>query len=61
MKEKLISAHESARENNFFGTDDAQLLENQNYKIKFIEGYNDNIKITFKEDLGLLNYLGRKK
>lgn len=61
LKEKLISAHESARKNNFFGTDDAQLLENKNYKIKFIEGYNDNIKITFKEDLDLLNYLGRKK
>lgn len=27
LKEKLILFHETARENNFFGTDDAQLLE----------------------------------
>jgi 2-C-methyl-D-erythritol 4-phosphate cytidylyltransferase len=44
-------AHETAKEEDFLGTDDSVLLERLGYEVKVIEGEYSNIKITTKEDL----------
>ncbi len=49
----LWKAFVAADKQNFIGTDDAQLLERAGIKPKIIACSNLNIKITFKEDLGL--------
>lgn len=52
FKTKLIvDAYEKAYTNNFYGTDDAGLVECLGVKIKIVEGEYTNIKITTKEDL----------
>lgn len=47
----IKKAYEKAIENNFFGTDDASLVENIGIDIKMVLGDYENIKITTKEDL----------
>lgn len=47
----LIKAYKSAYNNNYYGTDDAMLVENIGYNIKIIEGTYENIKVTTPEDL----------
>ena len=37
----------------YYGTDDAMLVEHIGYNVKMIEGSYDNIKITTEEDLHL--------
>lgn len=46
-------AHERARQDGFYGTDDAVLLERLGFKVKVVEGSYRNIKITIPEDLVL--------
>lgn len=46
-------AFELARQEKFYSTDDAALVERLGVKVKIIEGSYDNIKITTKEDLEL--------
>lgn len=51
----LISAYQKAFEENFYSTDDANLIERLGTKIKLIEGEQSNLKITTKEDLLFAN------
>lgn len=47
----IKKAYEDAYNNNYYGTDDAMLVERIGYDIKMVEGSYDNIKITTPEDL----------
>lgn len=47
----IMKAHEKAREDNYYGTDDSMLMEYYGYNVKVIEGSYNNIKITTPEDL----------
>ena len=49
----LVKSYEDAFENEFYGTDDAMLVERIGYKVKMIEGSYNNIKITTQEDLNI--------
>ena len=49
--ERIILAHEAARRDGYFGTDDALLVERLGKKVKMIRGSRYNIKITTQEDL----------
>lgn len=49
----LLKSYEDAFKNNFYGTDDAMLVEEIGYKVKMIEGSYNNIKITTQEDLSI--------
>lgn len=52
FKYKIITkAYEDAYNSNYYGTDDAMLVERIGYNVKMIEGSYDNIKITTDEDL----------
>ncbi|NPA54270.1 MAG: 2-C-methyl-D-erythritol 4-phosphate cytidylyltransferase [Aquificae bacterium] len=58
---KLKEAHEKAKKEGFFGTDDASLMEKAGYKITVNPGSILNFKITTKEDLILANCLVHKR
>lgn len=47
----ITKAYEDAYNENYYGTDDAMLVERIGYKVKMVEGSYDNIKITTPEDL----------
>ena len=47
----LLEAHFRARNEGFFATDDAMLLEHYGYKVGVAEGSPLNIKLTYPEDL----------
>lgn len=47
----LRTAYAKAMDNQFFGTDDASVAEYAGYEVYGVEGRDDNIKITYKEDL----------
>jgi len=49
--ELLKEAHEQARALEFYGTDDATLVERMGVPVKVIPGSYDNIKITTPEDI----------
>ena len=49
----LLKSYEDAFKNDFYGTDDAMLVERIGYKVKMIEGSYNNIKITTQEDLNI--------
>lgn len=49
----LRRAYEHAFHNNFYGTDDAVLVEKLNQKVYLVNGDYSNIKITTKEDLAM--------
>ncbi|MHB8842041.1 MAG: 2-C-methyl-D-erythritol 4-phosphate cytidylyltransferase [Candidatus Aquicultor sp.] len=51
--EPLLRAHENARAEDFYGTDDSMLMERYGSKIKVIMGLEENIKITTPVDLVL--------
>lgn len=53
----LVKSYEDAFKNNFYGTDDAMLVERIGYKVKMIEGSYNNIKITTQEDLNIGNQI----
>ncbi len=53
----IFYAHEMARKENFFGTDDAALIERLGIPIRVIEGSRLNFKITTPEDLLLAEAL----
>ena len=42
----IMKAHEKAREDNYYGTDDSMLMEYFGQKVKVVEGSYNNIKIT---------------
>ncbi len=47
----IAKAYEDAYNGNYYGTDDAMLVERIGYNVKMVEGSYDNIKITTPEDL----------
>jgi 2-C-methyl-D-erythritol 4-phosphate cytidylyltransferase len=47
----IMKAYEDAYKNNFYGTDDAGLIERGGYPVKIVGGSPQNIKITMPEDL----------
>lgn len=49
----LLNAYEDAFNSDFYGTDDAMLVERIGYKIKMIEGSYNNIKVTTPEDINM--------
>jgi len=49
----IYNAFIKARSDNFYGTDDASLVERIGAKVRIVEGKYDNIKITTPEDLEL--------
>lgn len=56
----ILEAHKSALHNNFFGTDDAMLVEALGQEITVVEGSYSNIKITTIEDIFLANAIFNK-
>lgn len=55
----LLSAHQKAKEDGFYGTDDAVLVERLGKKVFLVKGEYRNIKITTKEDLQFLPAMDR--
>ncbi len=53
----LLECHFKARNEGFYGTDDASLLERYGYKIGVIEGSYWNFKVTYPEDISVLEKL----
>jgi 2-C-methyl-D-erythritol 4-phosphate cytidylyltransferase len=49
----LAKAFEKAKNEKFYSTDEAALVERLGVKIRIVEGSYDNIKITTPEDLEL--------
>ncbi len=49
----LVKAFEKARQDKFYSTDEAALVERLGVKVRIVEGNYDNIKITTPEDLEL--------
>jgi 2-C-methyl-D-erythritol 4-phosphate cytidylyltransferase len=47
----LKRAHEKARQDGFYGTDDASLVERIGVTVRVVDGSYENIKITTPEDL----------
>ncbi|MGB9814255.1 MAG: 2-C-methyl-D-erythritol 4-phosphate cytidylyltransferase [Thermovenabulum sp.] len=47
----ILEAHEAAKKEGFYGTDDAVLVERLGVKVKIIDGSYENIKITTPEDI----------
>lgn len=54
---KLLQAYKKAYEEDFYGTDDASLIERYGGKVLTIDGEEKNIKITTKQDLQKLSVL----
>ncbi len=55
--EKLLYAHKKALSENFLATDDSALMEREGFNITINEGSFFNFKITYPEDLKMLNLL----
>lgn len=55
----IRKAYEAAYRDNYYGTDDASLVERIGVKVTMIRGSYDNIKITTKDDLILAEILTR--
>lgn len=47
----ICAVHQQAREQGFYGTDDAMLMEHFGYSVKIVPGSYRNIKITTPDDL----------
>ena len=56
----ITKSYENAYNENYYGTDDAMLVEQIGYDVKMIEGSYDNIKITTQEDLNFGEQILRK-
>jgi 2-C-methyl-D-erythritol 4-phosphate cytidylyltransferase / 2-C-methyl-D-erythritol 2,4-cyclodiphosphate synthase len=59
--EFLKKAYQTAYNENFYGTDDASLVERLGKEVKMIEGSYENIKITTNEDMLMADALIKKK
>ncbi|TET52877.1 MAG: 2-C-methyl-D-erythritol 4-phosphate cytidylyltransferase [Actinobacteria bacterium] len=60
-KEALLDSYRKAKEEGFYGSDDASLLERYGYKVKIAKGAYDNIKITRPSDLAFAEVLIKSK
>lgn len=56
-KSLLLKAYDIAIASNFFGTDDASLVERTGAPVKAVHGSGRNIKITRKQDLELVRFM----
>jgi 2-C-methyl-D-erythritol 4-phosphate cytidylyltransferase len=57
LRKVLLECHFRARNEGFFATDDAMLLERYGYRVGVVMGEPTNIKITYPEDLALAQRL----
>ena len=57
----LKRAHEKAKQDGFYGTDDASLVERIGVKVRVVDGSYENIKITTPEDLVLGETIFKKR
>ena len=57
----LLECHFRARNEGFYGTDDASLLERYGYKVGIVMGSYWNVKVTYREDLQFLEKLLSKE
>ena len=57
----LIDSHENASKENFIATEDGILVFKYGNKVKFIEGYENNIKITTPFDLIIAEHVIRRQ
>jgi 2-C-methyl-D-erythritol 4-phosphate cytidylyltransferase len=60
QRDVIIRAYEEAYRDNYYGTDDASLVERTGITVKMIRGSYDNIKITTKDDIMLAEVLIKK-
>lgn len=58
--ELIKKAYKTAYDDNFYGTDDASLVERMGEKVKIVEGSYENIKITTNEDMLIADALMQK-
>lgn len=54
---KLIQAYKKAYTEGFYGTDDSSLVEKYRGKVLSVQGDENNIKVTTKDDLKKLNFI----
>jgi 2-C-methyl-D-erythritol 4-phosphate cytidylyltransferase len=59
-KEVIRKAYEAAYKDNYYGTDDASLVERIGVKVRMIRGSYNNIKITTQDDIMLAEVLIRR-
>jgi 2-C-methyl-D-erythritol 4-phosphate cytidylyltransferase/2-C-methyl-D-erythritol 2,4-cyclodiphosphate synthase len=57
----LKEAYKTAYDENFYGTDDASLVERMGKEVKVVEGSYENIKITTNEDMIIADALMQKR
>ncbi|EDP76659.1 2-C-methyl-D-erythritol 4-phosphate cytidylyltransferase [Hydrogenivirga sp. 128-5-R1-1] len=57
----LIECHFRARNEGFYGTDDASLLERYGHKVGVVMGSYWNVKLTYREDLPFIERLLAKE
>lgn len=50
-RELLLKAHQRAKEEGFYATDDAALVERLGVKVRLVMGSSENLKVTTPEDL----------
>jgi 2-C-methyl-D-erythritol 4-phosphate cytidylyltransferase len=60
-REIIQQAYRRAYEDNFYGTDEASLVERMNVKVIMVNGSYENIKITTPEDLAIGEYILKKR
>ncbi|MEW9080476.1 2-C-methyl-D-erythritol 4-phosphate cytidylyltransferase [Terrisporobacter glycolicus] len=56
----IIKAHEKAKHDKYYGTDDSMLMEHLGHNVKVVEGSYNNIKITTPEDLKIAEEILRE-
>lgn len=57
----LKEAYALARKENYYGTDDASLVERMGRDVKVVEGSSENIKITTNEDMLMADAIMKKR
>lgn len=57
----ILNAYKEAKENMYYGTDDASLVERLGVPVKIISGSYENIKITTPEDLIIAEAIIRRR
>ncbi len=60
-KDIILSAYKKSKENGYYGTDDAELVENFGGRVRIVPGEKENIKITRPVDLVLAEAILKKK
>lgn len=62
FKRSIIQeAYRRAHEDQFYGTDDASLVERMGFQLKMIAAFDENLKITMPEDLLMAEFLIKRQ